>query len=178
MRPWQVVTGLAVAALLVLFAFGLRGNPRFIPSPLVGKAAPAFEAETFDGKTVRLNDFKGKVVMVNFWATWCQECRVEHPMLEKIAADYGGRSDFAMMGILYQDKPEKALKYLQELGGASYLHLLDPKGRIGIDYGVYGVPETFVIDRAGVIRHKQAGAVTPEFVAKVLDPVLKETGKR
>ena len=179
MRPWQVVTGLAVAALLVLFAFGLRGNPRFIPSPLVGKTAPAFETGTFDGKTVRLNDLRGKVVLVNFWATWCQECRVEHPMLEKIAGDYGGRPDFAMIGILYQDKVEKARAYLGEWGGARYTHLIDLKGRIGIDYGVYGVPETFVIDRSGVIRHKQAGAVTPEFVAKVLEPVLAEkTGNR
>ena len=178
-RPWQVVTGLAVVALLVLFAFGLRGNPRFIPSPLVGKTAPAFETGTFDGKTVRLNDLRGKVVLVNFWATWCQECRVEHPMLEKIAGDYGGRPDFAMIGILYQDKVEKARAYLGEWGGARYTHLIDLKGRIGIDYGVYGVPETFVIDRSGVIRHKQAGAVTPEFVAKVLEPVLAEkTGNR
>ena len=122
-----------------------------------------------------LAQFKGKVVVVNFWASWCAECIKEHANLLKLQQAFGARSDFAMVGVAYQNKAEDARAFLVRMG-AAYPNIVDDKGSIGIDYGVYGVPETYVIDKQGIIRHKVIGPVTEEIITTVILPLVKELG--
>lgn len=173
MKPWQVLTALALVGLIALFASGIGRDPRYIPPALLGQAAPLFEGTTLAGETFRLKDHRGKVVLINFWATWCQGCKEEHPLLLEIARRFGSRQDFLMVGIDYKDDPEQARAYLRRYGGDTYPHVMDPHGRIAIDYGQYGVPETYLLDREGRIVHKVAGPLKQEFVERVLVPVLE-----
>ena len=159
-------------ALVGFLAVGLQLNPREVPSPLVGKPAPAFQAATLSRPEVQIKreDLLGKVWMLNVWASWCVACRVEHPLL----VDFARRGGAPLYGLNYKDKREDAQRWLQRYGDPYTESLVDPDGRIGIDYGVYGVPETFVIDRAGVIRYKHIGPVTPEALRDTIEPLLKK----
>lgn len=175
-------TGVKMAIVIVLLALaalfwrGLYLDPRHIPSVLEGKPAPLFAgADLISGKAVSLAQFKGKVVVVNFWASWCAECIKEHANLLKLQQAFGARSDFAMVGVAYQNKAEDARAFLVRMG-AAYPNIVDDKGSIGIDYGVYGVPETYVIDKQGIIRHKVIGPVTEENITRVILPLVKELG--
>ena len=164
------------AALVVLLAIGLRLNPREVPSPLIGKAAPAFELplllspdKKFSGK-----DMLGRVWILNVWASWCPPCLVEHPVVTRIA-----KSGMApVVGLNYTDAREEALPWLERNGNPYQLIAFDRDGRIGIDYGVYGVPETYVIDRQGVIRYKHIGPLSADVVREKLEPLVKELGGR
>ncbi|MCI0548255.1 MAG: TlpA family protein disulfide reductase [Candidatus Rokubacteria bacterium] len=164
---------LAVVPLLVLLAYGFRTNPRDIPSPLIGRPASAFTATAFDGSEVSLERLRGRVVVVNFWASWCHPaCYDEAPALERAWQRYRERG-VTLVGVNIQDREGPARKFLAEFGH-SFPNIADAGGRISVDFGVYGVPETFFIDRAGRIRAKHVGAVTDEILSREVDRLLAE----
>ena len=165
--------GLIIAffALVALLAIGLTRNPREVPSPLIDKPAPAFDLPRL-AKEGRFSpaEMRGKVWLFNVWASWCVSCREEHPILVEFAKTRRA----PLIGLNYKDPRDDALKWLARYGDPYDFSVVDADGRIGIDYGVYGVPETYVIDRAGVIRYKQIGPVTPDVLAKKILPLIEE----
>ena len=174
MRIFWVIA--VFVALVGLLAVGLRLNPREVPSPLVGKPAPHFELPLLAApeKTFSQKDMLGAVWILNVWASWCPPCLVEHPVVTALA-DSGIAP---VIGLNYKDARENALPWLRRNGDPYKLSVYDVEGRIGIDYGVYGVPETYVIDRKGVIRYKHIGPLTPDIAQKKLQPLLKELSGR
>jgi len=165
-------------ALLSLFYQGLWGDPRHIPPVLVDTRAPVFEGPDVEsGEPLSSEQYKGKVIVVNFWASWCQECKVEHENLLRLYDEFKDHPEFVMVGINYQDEIPKARAYLQRYG-SSFPHMQDVKGALAIDFGVYGVPETFVIDRQGIIRHKWIGPIIDNvyvnLTQNVLTPLLSD----
>lgn len=157
---WRILILVVPAALVLLFAFGLTRDPSVLPSATKGTPAPAFELPALEGDgVVRLADHRGKVVMVNFWASWCVSCRVEHDVLIALGEAMAGRDDVVALGINYRDEPENALAYLAQHGAYPYPSGVDPKGRLGIDFGVYGLPETYFLDRNGLIRERHIGPI-------------------
>jgi cytochrome c biogenesis protein CcmG/thiol:disulfide interchange protein DsbE len=167
---------LALFIVLVVFlAVGLSRDPREVPSPLVDKAAPAFALPQLSDpqQTFKSEEMRGRVWLLNVWASWCVACREEHPLLVELS-----RSGLVpIYGLNYKDERSDALAWLDAFGNPYTLSLADRDGRVGIDYGVYGVPETFVIDRNGVIRYKQVGPVTAEDLEKKIIPLVKELQK-
>jgi cytochrome c biogenesis protein CcmG/thiol:disulfide interchange protein DsbE len=164
---------LAVFAVMVIFlGIGLTLNPREVPSPFIGKPAPMFALpQVADaGKTLSSDDLKGQVSLVNVWASWCTSCREEHPVLLQLAK----QNIVPIYGLNYKDERDNALAWLQRFGDPYTASAFDPEGKTGIDWGVYGVPETFVIDRDGIIRHKQTGPITPEILEKKLLPLIRQ----
>lgn len=153
-------------------AYGLKLNPREVPSPLIGKPAPAFRVPQLHAadKTITPEDMRGKVWLLNVWASWCAACRQEHPLL----VEFARRNVLPIVGLSYKDRREDGLAWLKELGDPYVLSAYDLDGRVGIDYGVYGVPETFLIDKAGIIRHKHIGPLTPEALERTLLPRIRE----
>jgi cytochrome c biogenesis protein CcmG/thiol:disulfide interchange protein DsbE len=169
------VVGIFVA-LVALLAVGLTLNPREVPSPLIGKPAPGFELPRLDAphQTFSHKDMLGSVWILNVWASWCPPCLVEHPVISELA-----RSGVApVVGLNYKDAREDALPWLERHGDPYKLTVFDAAGRIGIDYGVYGVPETYVIDRKGVIRYKHIGPLTPEAARQKIVPLVQELNGR
>ena len=163
---------MAFALLVALLAAGLGLDPREVPSPLIGKPAPHFELPLLAApdKTFSQKDLLGKVWILNVWASWCPPCLVEHPVVTALA-----KSQIApVIGLNYKDAREDALPWLARNGDPFQFSVFDNAGRIGIDYGVYGVPETYVIDRKGVIRYKHIGPLTPEIVQKKITLLVKE----
>jgi cytochrome c biogenesis protein CcmG/thiol:disulfide interchange protein DsbE len=178
--------------LLVFLAVGLNRNPHEIPSPLVGKPAPAFSLSTLDAKGPKFGpeNMKGKVWMLNVWATWCVACREEHPVL----VAFSKNNQVPIVGLSYKEvqpqdepagrkfTPEEKLKlarersemWLKRFGNPYALSVMDLDGRVGIDYGVYGVPETYLIDKEGVIRYKRVGVVTPELLQSTILPLVQK----
>lgn len=176
-RGWHVALVLGVVGLVTLFYQGLWGDPRRIATVLVGTPAPVFSGpEVNTGELISLERYKDKVVMLNFWASWCLECREEHENLLAIHKRFGQDPNFGMLGINYQDREDHARQYLETYGN-SFSHVRDLNGAISIDYGVYGVPETFVIDRQGIIRFKQVGPIIgpvyTHLTEKVIAPLLQ-----
>ena len=173
-RPSWIILGPGLLLVLVALAFlakGLYLNPHEIRSPLLERPAPAFELPTLaDGTPVRTSDLIGKPSVVNFWATWCESCPREHPLLVDLARRYSGRVQF--VGIAYNDKNDRIQAWLDRHGGATYPTLIDINGKAAIAYGVYGVPETYVIDAAGVIRFKHTGMINPQELGRQLEEVL------
>jgi cytochrome c biogenesis protein CcmG, thiol:disulfide interchange protein DsbE len=167
---------LALFVILVVFlAIGLGHDPREVPSPLINKPAPAFRLAQLHepAKTFSAEDMRGKVWLLNVWASWCVSCREEHPVLLELART----GVLPIYGLDYKDKREEGIAWLGELGNPYVLSAADTDGRVGIDYGVYGVPETYLIDRTGVIRFKQIGPVTPEVLQKKILPLAQELSK-
>lgn len=169
---------LPLAVFLVVVGFFVRGlflNPREVPSPLIDKPTPAFLLPQLHepAKTLSPKDLAGRVWLLNVWASWCVSCREEHPLLLELAKN----GVVPIYGLNYKDKREDGIGWLNELGNPYVLSVSDFDGRVGIDYGVYGVPETFVIDQRGVIRYKQIGPVTPEALQQKIIPLLKELQK-
>ncbi len=160
------------AAIVAFLAVGLGLNPREVPSPLIGKPAPAFALPRLDDPTQKVSreDLLGQVWMLNVWASWCAPCREEHPLVIDIAR----RQLVPVYGLNYKDAGPAARSWLASLGNPYRANLVDADGRVGIDFGVYGVPETFIIDRQGVIRLKHVGPLTPDVVRKRIEPLLKE----
>jgi cytochrome c biogenesis protein CcmG/thiol:disulfide interchange protein DsbE len=178
--------------LVVFLAVGLQRDPKEIPSPLVGKAAPAFKLFTLaaNDQTFEPKDMQGQVWMLNVWATWCVACKVEHPLL----VEFSKMQNLPIVGLSYkeiqpQDEPlgvklspeaklllarQRSENFLKARGNPYVLTALDIDGRVGIDYGVYGVPETYVIDQQGVIRYKLVGTLTPEILLKKILPLVNE----
>ena len=164
---------LTIFGIMVGFlAVGLTLNPREIPSPLVGKAAPIFSLPQLhdQDKVFSPDDMKGQVWLLNFWASWCSGCRTEHPVLMDLAKSGAA----PIYGVDYKDQRGEALAWLDQWGNPYPIVAVDAAGKVGIDYGVYGVPETYVIDKQGVIRYKQIGPLDDETVEKKILPLVKE----
>ena len=153
-------------------AIGLKLDPREVPSPLIGKPAPAFDLPQLAAPDQRLTtkELQGQVWLLNVWASWCVACRQEHPLLVEL----GKTGRVKLYGLNYKDKREDALGWLNNFGNPYLKSLSDTDGLVGIDYGVYGVPETFVIDKQGVIRYKRIGPVTPETLRDTLLPLVAQ----
>jgi len=174
MRRFLLPLGVFIV-IVVFLGVGLTLNPREIPSPLIDKPAPAFTLAQLSNpeKTFSQKDMLGQVWMLNVWASWCVACREEHPVLVELARSKA----VPIYGLNYKDKREDALAWLRQFGDPYVLSIVDNAGRTGIDYGVYGVPETFVIDKQGVIRYKNIGPVTDEILqAKILPLIRKLQG--
>jgi cytochrome c biogenesis protein CcmG, thiol:disulfide interchange protein DsbE len=165
---------LGFIALLVLLGIGLKLNPREVPSPLIGKPAPPFELPLLHEPDKRFTqkDMLGSVWVLNVWASWCPPCLQEHPVVTELS------KSVAVIGLNYKDAREDALPWLRKNGDPYRLSVYDAAGRIAMDYGVYGVPETYVIDQRGVIRYKHIGPLTPEVARQKLEPLVKELRAR
>ena len=183
------------AALVALLAVGLGLNPRDVPSPLVGKPAPVFTLNVLatPDKTFSPKDMQGKVWMFNVWASWCVSCRVEHPVL----VEFSKKVDVPLIGLNYKevrgdggfdmsklDAPterklafERGAAWLAEHGNPYTMTAMDLDGRVGIDYGVYGVPETYVIDKTGIIRMKHTGPITPDVLTQKILPLVADLNR-
>ena len=161
--------------LLVFLAIGLTRDPHKIPSPLIGKPAPDFTAPVLDGGGQRFaaKDMLGKVWLLNTWASWCVACRQEHPIL----VEFAKTKTVPIIGLDYKDQEADGIKWLARYGNPYDIAITDRDGRIGIDFGVYGVPESFLIDKAGVIRYKQIGPITDEAMRDKILPLIKELQK-
>ena len=167
---------LAVFIVLVAFLWvGLGRDPSVVPSPLIGKAAPAFKLAQLHNpaESLGVEDLKGRVWLLNVWASWCVSCREEHPILLQLAKS----KLLPVYGLDYKDKTDQALAWLAQNGDPYTASLVDADGRVGIDYGVYGVPETFLIDKAGVIRYKQIGPITASALKDKILPLAQELQK-
>jgi cytochrome c biogenesis protein CcmG, thiol:disulfide interchange protein DsbE len=161
---------LAFAAIIAVLAAGLRLNPREVPSPLIGKAVPEFSLPPVRGRTLGLSNvhLKGEVSIVNVFASWCVPCREEHPIFLQMKQE----RLVPIHGLNYKDRPDDAQKWLDDLGDPYTRTGADIDGRVAIDWGVYGVPETFVIDRGGRIAYKHIGPLTPKLVDETLRPLI------
>ena len=157
-------------ALVVLLAVGLTRNPREVPSPLLGKSVPKFSLPPVLGRTLGLSDedLKRQVSVVNVFASWCVPCRQEHPLIQRLARNV------PVHGLNYKDRPEDAKRWLDDLGDPYTRTGADVDGRVGIDWGVYGVPETYVVDRGGRIAYKHIGAITPRALSEKLMPLVEQ----
>jgi cytochrome c biogenesis protein CcmG/thiol:disulfide interchange protein DsbE len=189
MPRWVFVPLALFLGLVVFLAVGLTRNPQEIPSPLIGQPAPAFKLPVVGGSgEFSAEQFKGQLTLVNLWATWCAGCKEEHPILMALSRQPG----LQMLGINYKELQPSELSgqdpqsaesvqkatarsqaWLQKQGQAFDVNLLDMDGRVGMDFGVYGLPETYLIDREGVVRFKHAGALTPDVVQQKLLPLLR-----
>ncbi|EQD74365.1 Periplasmic protein thiol:disulfide oxidoreductase DsbE [mine drainage metagenome] len=167
--PLGVFVGLAL-----FMGLGLQHDPHEVPSPFIGKPAPSFRLPLLEGEgTFSPADYRGKVWMLNVWASWCVSCREEHPILLK----YARLHQVPLVGLDYKDDPDAGRKWVDQYGNPYTLTAMDQDGRVGIDYGVYGVPETYVIDGNGVIRYKQIGPITEDVLQKTLLPLLEKLQK-
>jgi len=175
-RAWRYALPLVIFFGLVWFLWkGLSLDPREIPSPLVNKPAPAFVLPQLHdaGKQLGTADMKGKVWLLNVWGSWCVSCRYEHPVLNALAK----QGVVPIVGFNWKDKPEDAKAWLAKFGDPYQVSVSDLDGRVAIDLGVYGAPETFVIDKAGMIRFKYTGPVSEELVRDTLVPLIRDLNK-
>jgi cytochrome c biogenesis protein CcmG/thiol:disulfide interchange protein DsbE len=170
-RAMRWLVPLSVLPVLALLAYGFRTDPRDIPSPLVGRVASPFALTTFDGTPVTLAGLRGKVVVLNFWASWCNPaCYDEAPVLEQMWQTYRERG-VVVVGVDMQDTTEAAQTFIQRFG-ITFANAPDPQGKLAVEYGVYGVPETFFVGRDGTIRGKHVGALTDAAIRAKLEPLL------
>jgi len=165
---------LIFVVLMGFLAMGLSLNPREIPSPLINKPAPAFSLPVLDApeQKIAAQDLRGKVWVLNVWASWCVACRIEHPLW----VEFSKSGLVPIYGLNYKDKRDDAIRWLGNFGNPYLRSLSDTDGLVGIDFGVYGVPETFVIDKQGVIRMKHIGPVTPEVLRDDIIPLVRKLG--
>jgi len=161
--------------LVVLFRIGLNYDPRRVPSPLVDKPVPTFSLPDLKNPsgTLGSEDLRGQVTLLNVWASWCVACRVEHPLLMELAK----KGNTRIYGLNYKDDREEAIRWLDKFGDPYIQSAFDQNGKVGIDLGVYGVPETFVLDRDGVIRYKFIGPITAQLIQDTLLPLLERLEK-
>ncbi|HSL69469.1 MAG TPA: redoxin domain-containing protein [Longimicrobiales bacterium] len=164
--------GIGALLMTAFLGWGLTRDPAEIPSPLPGKEAPRFALDRLDGgPKVDLAALRGDIVVLNFWASWCLNCRYEHAVLSQIANRYDGRGVY-FFGAVYNDSPGNATRWIEEMGGQSYPSLIDPGSQAAIDYGLYGVPETFFIGPDGKVAYKHIGPVTEEILVEWIDKLL------
>ena len=164
-----------LALFVVLLGFlgaGLKLDPREVPSPLIGKPAPGFALARLDdpAQTIKREDMLGKVWMLNVWASWCVACRQEHPLL----VEFAKQKMLPIYGLNYKDQRADGIGWLGQFGDPYDLSLYDIDGRVGIDFGVYGVPETFIMDKQGVVRMKHIGPLTPEVIESKIVPLVRQ----
>jgi len=170
---WRYLLPLGLfVGLVALLGVGLKLDPREVPSPLIDKPAPAFSLPRLQqpAQTVSPADFRGRVWLLNVWASWCVSCRAEHPVLNQLART----GVVPLLGLNYKDSRQDALQWLRERGDPYTGNAFDADGRVGIDWGVYGVPETFVIDKRGMIRLKHTGPLTPQVVQDEILPLVRK----
>ena len=161
----------AFVGLLAVFALGLQHDPRLVPSPLIGKPVPTFSLAPVKGHSLGLssNDLRGQVTLVNVFASWCVACREEHALLVRL----GRERIVPIEGLDYKDKPDDAVRWLATMGDPYTRTGADDEGRVAIDWGVYGVPETFLVDKSGRIAYKQVGPITPDVLEHTLLPLIE-----
>ncbi|MEO5334889.1 MAG: DsbE family thiol:disulfide interchange protein [Magnetococcus sp. YQC-5] len=175
---WKIVLLGVVLGILILFALGLENDPRNIPSPLVNRPASDFSAPALDGGApVTLSAHRGKWVLVNFWGSWCVSCIAEHPYLLELANKVKARQDFVIIGVDFRDTPEAARAFLARHGVPGYRHAQDPEQKIAIDWGVYGAPESYLVDPTGTIRMKHTGPLYPGWFEKRALPLMEGGGR-
>lgn len=172
MKARFLIPVVVVIGLLALLAVGLTLNPREVPSPLINKNAPEFVLPRLyqPDQLITQNALKGEISMLNVWASWCVACREEHAQIERLAKEYG----FTIIGLNYKDKPEEARAWLAQFGNPYTAIAVDLDGRAGIDWGVYGVPETFIVDVQGRIRYKHIGPISSGQIESDIMPVIQQ----
>lgn len=172
LRPLLLVPVVAFIGLVAALALGLQHDPRLVPSPLIGKPVPAFDLPPVKGHSLGLSskDLRGHVTLVNVFASWCVACREEHALLVRL----GQQQIVPIEGLDYKDKPADAVRWLESMGDPYARTGADADGRVAIDWGVYGVPETFVVDRGGHIAYKQIGPITPEILDRTILPLIEQ----
>ena len=172
MKAWYLIPLAVFLAMLVFLGVGLGLDPHEVPSPLIDKPAPAFRLQTLESPSRLLSseDMRGQVWLLNVWASWCSGCREEHPVL----VEFAKTRVVPIVGLDYKDQPDDARRWLANFGNPYLASVSDLDGRTGIEFGVYGVPETFVIDKAGVIRYKQIGPITPKVLHDTILPLVKK----
>ncbi|NKB36075.1 MAG: DsbE family thiol:disulfide interchange protein [Gammaproteobacteria bacterium] len=172
MQLRYVLPLLIFVGLVILFVVGMQMDPRRVPSPLIGKPLPEFDLAQLHDQTQSLDKsmFLGEVVLINFWASWCVSCRYEHPIL----LEYARSGNASIYGMNYKDTRSDALNWLKEYANPYRLSAFDPEGRTGIDFGLYGVPETYVVDQKGIIRYKHIGPISQEDMKNKIEPLVEE----
>ncbi|RKF12855.1 DsbE family thiol:disulfide interchange protein [Roseovarius spongiae] len=173
-RPirWKYFLGALMLALPVLLAVGLTRDPGKLPSALEGRSMPSFEIPYLAQEgTLDSAAFKGKPLVLNFWASWCVSCRHEHDELIRLGLRSAAQGDFRVAGVNYRDDPDRAQGYLAREGAFPYPSGYDGKGRLGIDFGVYGMPETFFVDAGGTVQMRHAGPLTDAVLARALPKI-------
>ncbi|MFK5984066.1 MAG: DsbE family thiol:disulfide interchange protein [Pseudomonadota bacterium] len=166
---------LIFALLVGLLAFGLTNDPKMVPSPFIGKAAPEFITNRlYKEEQISLEGMKGKVWLLNVFASWCVSCRAEHKLITELAKKL---PNFPIVGLNYKDEEKDAKAWLKYFGNPYRAIAVDLEGNIGIEFGVYGVPETFIIDKKGIIRHKQIGPVSEQSLSETIIPLLVQLEK-
>lgn len=172
--PRYFIPLVVFVALVIVFGIGLYHDPHIVPSPLINKPLPEFRLPRLDDGSAFLSndDLKGKPVLINVWASWCVSCREEHPILMEVSKQH----QVPIYGLDYKDERDAAQKWLTQRGDPYFQTAVDSNGRVGIDLGVYGVPETFVVDANGVIRYKQIGPITQNAWNSTILPLLKQLG--
>lgn len=179
MKRWGVLIGFLVVSLLLVAGIYMAGKDpgftRAIPSPLIGKPAPAFALPDLlePQRTISPADYKGKVWLLNVWGSWCPECWKEHPYLDRLAREEG----VLIVGLNWRDEPQDAVNMLRRAGNPYAAIAADPNSQAAVDWGVYGAPETFVIDKQGVIRKKYVGSVTPQLWDNELKALLEQLAR-
>ncbi|MDC0948199.1 DsbE family thiol:disulfide interchange protein [Gammaproteobacteria bacterium] len=169
---WHYLLPLGVFVVLVsIMALGLKRDPTLVPSPLIGRAAPSIELPQLDGGTMALpEEMAGKVWLLNIWASWCAACKVEHPVLVEAATEH----NLTLIGLDYKDSDEAARQWLQRYQNPYRHVVVDHDGTAGLDWGVYGVPETFIIDQDGIVRHKHIGPVSRDQLRDEWLPLIRQ----
>ena len=162
--------------LTILFLVGLNKDPQLVPSPLIDKPVPAFQLPQLDDlqKTLTQDDLKGEVVLLNVWGSYCIPCRQEHPLFMELKK----KNLVGIYGLNYADDRSEAIRWLHEFGDPFVKSAFDPDSRVSIDFGVYGVPETYVIDRQGIIRYKKVGAINDQLLQDTILPMIAELKKK
>ena len=175
MRLRFILPLMAFLVMVIFLGIGLKLDPHEVPSPLINKPAPAFTLPQLHEpqKTFSPADMKGKVWLLNVWASWCVSCRQEHVYLTEFARD----SSMNLMGLNYKDEPAAAMQWLERLGNPYKISISDIDGMAGLDWGVYGVPETFIIDKKGIVRHKQTGPVDPTILQTIIMPLIEQLNR-
>jgi len=175
MRLRFILPLMAFLVMVVFLGIGLKLDPHEVPSPLINKIGPAFTLPQLHEpqKTFSPADMKGKVWLLNVWASWCVSCRQEHVYLTEFARD----GSINLMGLNYKDEPAAAMQWLERLGNPYKISISDIDGMAGLDWGVYGVPETFIIDKKGIVRHKQTGPVDPTILQTIIMPLIEQLNR-
>jgi cytochrome c biogenesis protein CcmG/thiol:disulfide interchange protein DsbE len=175
MRLRFILPLMAFLVMVVFLGIGLKLDPHEVPSPHINKPAPAFTLPQLHEpqKTFSPADMKGKVWLLNVWASWCVSCRQEHVYLTEFARD----GSINLMGLNYKDEPAAAMQWLERLGNPYKISISDIDGMAGLDWGVYGVPETFIIDKKGIVRHKQTGPVDPTILQTIIMPLIEQLNR-
>ena len=175
MRLRFILPLMAFLVMVIFLGIGLKLDPHDVPSPLINKPAPPFTLPQLHEpqKTFSPADMKGKVWLLNVWASWCVSCRQEHVYLTEFARN----GSMNLMGLNYKDEPAAAMQWLERLGNPYKISISDIDGMAGLDWGVYGVPETFIIDKKGIVRHKQTGPVDPTILQTIIMPLIEQLNR-